>query len=65
MNLLDAVITKIISNYVIDTKIEELGHKRVIMYEYDCEGSYRVAQQYFNIDEEWQKEIYVGKKIVV
>lgn len=62
MNLLDAEIVKIVSNDLVN--YFDIV-KRKITYIYECEGNETEWYQLFDINENWEKYIYVGKKIVV
>lgn len=62
MNLLDATVVEIV-----EVKEIDFGScvKRIVECKVECWGSISEHTEMFDLDQDWEKEIYVGKKIVV
>lgn len=62
MNLLEATVVEIVEVKEIDFGI---GLKRIVECKINCWGSISNHTKVFDLDVDWRKEIYVGKKITV
>lgn len=62
MNLLDATVVEIV-----EVKEIDFGScvKRIVECKVECWDSISEHTEMFDLDQDWEKEIYVGKKIVV
>lgn len=62
MNLLDATVVEIIEAKEVEFK----GCvKRIVECKVNCWGSISYHTEIFDLDEDWEKEIYIGKKVLV